>query len=141
MARYGFKDLVIEFDSAGLVLQNISQYVLEIGGIKKAAMFEESHAAGDSWVEQLFAGLKKVEPLTIKGFYDDAALPAPDVLFNDIGNEATTGGGTRTLKLTYGGTKTTSVETFIQDYSRLPVRGELTKFEVTLLPSGAPTET
>ncbi len=50
-------------------------------------------------------------------------------------------GATRTLKITWGSTKTTSVETIIVGYDRIAQVGKLTEYEVTLRPTGAVTET
>jgi len=44
------------------------------------------------------------------------------------------------LVVTWGGAKTTTVPVLIQKYSRIPVRGELTKFEAILQPTGAVVE-
>lgn len=136
MAKYGSDVIVVEFDNAGGTLVNMSQHVLEINGIDVEAVTEESHSFGDAWLEELATGLKKVAPLTLKGIYDDTATTGPDAMFNAIGNTTT-----RTIKITLGGTKTVSVETIIKNYRRVPSRGELTKYEVVLRPTGAVTET
>ena len=113
----------------------MSQYVQEIGGIEIEALTEDSGGFGDSWEEVLATGLKKVGGLTIKGIYDDTATTGPNVIWNAAGNTTS-----RTLKVTWGGSKTTSVETIITKYVRAPQRGALTKFEVTLAATGAVTE-
>ncbi len=133
MANYGFDDLKIEFDNSGGSLVDMSQHVLSFNGIDLKSLFEESHAAGDSWVEQLFTGLNRGENVVLGGNYDDTATTGPDVIFNARG-------ATRTLKVTWGGTKTTSIETCIESYKRSVERGAVTKYETTLLCTGAPTE-
>lgn len=135
MAKYTADDIVIEFDNAGGSLVDMSNYVMECNGINLEAILEESHALGDAWVEQLFAGLKRVGDITLSGMYDDTATTGPDVIFNSIGNTTS-----RTLKITWGSTKTTSVETIIKSYNRIPARGTITKFEVVLVATGAVTE-
>jgi len=55
------------------------------------------------------------------------------VIFNAIG-------ATRTLKVTWGGTKTTSAEAIIVSYERIAKVKESTKYTVTLKPTGAITE-
>jgi hypothetical protein len=134
MTRYGFGDLKIEFDDSGGVLRDMSQYVMSINGMDKEAILEEITAAGDDF-EQYASGMTRVNVITITGLYDDTASTGPDVVFNAVGNATT-----RTLKFTWGGTKTTSVECIIKKYSRKPSRGELTKFEVELQPTGVVTE-
>lgn len=138
MANYGFDDLAIEFDSTAGTTVNVTQSILEINGIDIEAVLEESHTAGDAWVEQLFTGLRRLQDITVKGFYDDDSDTGFDFMFNDPGN--TKGAATRTLKVTWGGSKTTSVEVLIKNYRRLPSRGALTKAEAVLTPTGAATE-
>lgn len=115
----------------------MTQYVQELGGVDIEAMLAESHSFGDAWVEAYWTGIRKMAEITVKGFYDDAASTGPDVIFNAVGNA----NATRTLKVTWGSTKTTSVETYIKNYRRLPKRDELTGYEAVLVPTGAPTET
>lgn len=140
MANYGYDDLAVVFDNSAGTTVNISQSVLEINGIDIEAMLEETHAAGDSWREQLFTGLKTVGDITIKALYDDDSDTGANFMFNDPGNAGTSGGASRTLAITWGGTKVTTVETIIKNFRRLPSRGALTKCEVVLAPTGAVTE-
>lgn len=134
MANYGSDDLVIEVDdSVGGSLTNIKAYIREIGGFKVEAILQQAHAFGDTWVEHLFTGLRQANAFAMRGFYDDAA-GGPDALF--AGHE----GEVRSLRLTWGSTKTSSFEVLIQSYERLPKVGELHGFEVMVQPTGAVTE-
>lgn len=134
MANYSSKDLVIEVDNAsGGSLQNMSQYTREINGVKIAAILQESHSFGDTWFEALSTGIKKMEDITVRGFYDDTASTGPNASYIAIGE-------TRTFKVTWGSTKTTSVETIILSYERLGKVGELTMYEAIFRPTGAVTE-
>lgn len=133
MAKYGWDDLKIEFDNSSDTLQNMSAYITEINEVSVNAINEEATTVGSTWVAQLFSGMKSTDEVTLTGFYDDTASTGPDVIFNSVGDS-------RTLKVTYGSTKTTSVETIIQNYKRIPAKEENTKFEVTLLPTGTVTE-
>lgn len=133
MAKYAASNIVIEVDNSGGSLVDMSQHVQEINGIDIEAVTEESHTFGDSWVEHLFASLKRTADIVLTGMYDDAATTGPNVIFNSLGD-------TRTFKITYGSTKTTSVEAIITKYTRMPSRGALTKYSVTLRPTGAVTE-
>lgn len=139
MAKYGSNSLKVEIDSTeGGSLSDVSQYVLDINGVEVEAVLTESHAFGDSWFEFLATGMRRMNPITLGGFYDDTSSTGPDAIFGAV--QDSPADGTRTLKITWGGSKTTSVETFIQKYTRRPVRGDLTRFEVTLQPTGAVTE-
>ena len=134
MTRYGYPDLKIEFDNSSDALQDMSKYVMDTPpSFDREAILEEITAAGDNDEAHAKVGLKKVNPLDLGGAFDDFAATGPDVIFNAIGD-------LRSLKITWGSTKTSSVECLIKNYVRNAVRGELTKFVVTLQPTGAVTE-
>lgn len=134
MAKYGWDDLVVKVDDTeGGSLTDMSSYITEINEISVNAINEEATTVGSTWVAHLFSGMKSTDEITLTGFYDDTASTGPDVVFNAIGE-------TRTLEVTYGSTKKTTVETIIQTYKRMPAKEENTKFEVTLLPTGSVTE-
>lgn len=135
MAKYGSNNVTVNFDNSGGTPVDMSNYVDTINEVNVSAKLQESHAMGDSWVEQLFTGVKSMAPITLEGFYDDAASTGPDVVFNAPGNTTT-----RTLQIVYGAAKSTSVETIITNYVRRVVRGDLTRFAVTLTPTGTVTE-
>ena len=135
MARAGFGDLKIEFDNAAASLVDMSTYITTVNGMEREALLQELTAAGDDDERWGIVGVNKVAPITLSGFFDDTASTGPDVIFNAIGNATT-----RTIKFTWGGTKTSSVETIIRKYMRKPTRGELTGFEVELQPTGIVTE-
>lgn len=140
LAYYGSNALGIVVDSTAGTTVDVTQSILEFNGLDIEAMMEESHTFGDSWVENLFAGLRKVNEVTLKGFYADTAATGFDVIFNDPGNTKTASSASRTLVVTWGGTKTSTVEFFIKNYRRLPSRGTLTKAEAVLVFSGTLTE-
>lgn len=139
MANYGPDDVAVQFDRADGTLTTMSNYVRELNGVKKSAILTESHAFGDSWVEFLSVGIRKLEPITLRGFYDDTATTGPDVVFNNPGNIGDTN-ATRTLTITWGSTKTTTVECLIVSYERIATLDNLTMFEVVLQPTGQVTE-
>ena len=135
MAKYGSDDFVFKIDvSDAGALQDMSQYVDTIGGFKITRLTQESHTAGDSWVEHLWSGVRRGEDFTVEGFYDDTASTGPDAVFNGTHAE------TRTVEMTYGSTKKSTFEAWIVDYERLFTRGELTRYRATIRPSGAVTE-
>ncbi len=140
MANYGSANVRIDFDDSAGTPQDMSQYITEMNEMSIEAVLEESHTFGDGWAEAAYAKFRKAGDITLGGFYNDAASTGPDAVFNDPGCVAGPAGGTRTFKTTWGGTKTTSVETIIMSYKRIPVRGQLTKFQVVLRPTGAVTE-
>lgn len=138
MANYGSNSLTIEIDLAdGGALVNISNFVRSINAFESEKLLTESHAFGDAWFESLQVGLRRAGDITIGGYYDDtAAASGPEGL--NIG--AVTHAVTRTFKLTWGGTKTSTMEVWILKYARKGQVGALTEWEATLRVSGAVTE-
>jgi len=134
MANYASKDIVIEIDNTvGGSLQNMSQYIRELNGVKIAAILQESHAFGDTWFESLSTGIKRMEDLTVRGFYDDLVTVGPNASFIGIGD-------VRTFKVTWGSTKTTSTESIILSYERIAKVNDLTLYEAVFRPTGTVTE-
>lgn len=133
-ARYGFPDLKVEFDNGSDALQDMSTYVDTIGGQSKEKVLEEITAAGDADERWASVGLNRHGEITMGGKYDDTAATGPEVIFNSPGD-------TRTLKFTYGGTKTFEIECIIRTFSVGMSQGALTTYEVVLRPTGAATET
>ncbi len=134
MTRYGYPDLKVEFDNSGGALQDMSAFIMDTPpSFDREAILEEITAAGDADEAHAKVGLNKVNTLDLGGAFDDQATTGPDDIFNAIGD-------TRSLKITWGGTKTSEVECLIKNYVRKAVRGALTLFTVTLQPTGAVTE-
>lgn len=133
MATYGQSDFAISVDNSGGTPVDITAYVMTIGGVAIEAITEESDAFGDSWVENSSVGVSRFPPFTIGGIYNDQATTGPDAILNSPGD-------TRTVTLTWGGSKTTEAEMIISRYSRMAQRGALTKYECEFTPAGAATE-
>lgn len=128
MAKYGSDDFIISADA-----NNMSNFVDTLNGFDIEALLQESHAFGDSWVEQFFTGVQRGNEFTVGGFYDDTVTVGPDAIFKAIGT-------TLAMILTWGGSKTSTFSALVRLYRRIPTRGELTRFEVTLVPTGTVTE-
>ena len=135
MSRYGSNAVKVEFDNSGGALTDMSAYVTEIDGFDIEAALEDTTAMGDANITQAATGFKVNNDINLGGFYDDTAATGPDAIFNAPGNTTT-----RTLKVTWGGTKSTAVETVIKKYQRIPSTGKLTRYKVVLAPSGSVTE-
>ena len=138
MAKYGQADADIKIDiSDGGALTSIKAYVDTINGVKVFKPTEQSDTFGDSWEEALQTGIRRLDPIEIEGFYDDTASTGPDAVLNVA---AVTHAATRTLEVTYGSTKKSTVEVWITSYERLFSRGRLTRYKAVLQPTGSVTE-
>ena len=134
MANFGYDAFIFEVDDmVGGTLQDISNEVWTFNGMDVQAVLEDSHGASDAWVERLFTGLRQGADVTITGPYDDQAATATAYL---DGSE----GEVRTIRATWGGTKTTAFEAIIMSFKRLAQRGQITKYEATFSLTGAATE-
>jgi hypothetical protein len=129
----------IEYDNGSGTPVDISQHVLSINDVDVESITEETHAFGDSWEEHTPVGIARMPAIELSGLYDDTATTGPDALFAGRAPE-TTVAVTRTLTVTWGGTKTTSVETFLASYKRSADRNGLTKYTARLQPTGAVSE-
>jgi hypothetical protein len=138
MAKYGSNSFVVSIDNSGGTPVTMTDYIRSIGDVDVKAMMQESTAFGDAWMEKLATGMLEAGSITLGGYYDDTATTGPDVIFNDVATGPTD--STRTLLLTWGGSKTTSAEVWISAYKRTATVGELTAFEVTLEYTGTVTE-
>jgi hypothetical protein len=133
VATYNSSNIVVAVDNSGGTPVTMTTYVREISVADVNIILQESHSFGDSWVEFISTGIKKLEKVTLKGFYDDTASSGPNAIFIAIGD-------TRTLTITWGSTKTTSCEAIIESYRRIPALNSNTMYEVVLQPTGTVTE-
>jgi hypothetical protein len=134
MANYTSANVVVKINNHAGVQKTMTLFIRSIGGVSIEAVIQEAHTMGSMWFAYLFAGIRKCAPITMGGYYDDAA-DGPDACF--AGYEGDMRAGT---EITWGSSKKTTVDTLIQKYDRGVKLGGLTEFTVTLQPSGAVSE-
>ena len=136
--KHGSSEITITYDDApGGSGQAVTNYILTMGAAKITADSQPSDAFGDIWAELTPTGHKKMDPITLTGFWDDTATTGPHVVFlePDDGPQDST----RTLVIVFGNSKTLTVETRLVSYSVLGKNQNLTEFEAVIQPSGAAT--
>lgn len=135
MAKYGSPSVQIFVTTVTTTgtYNNISNYIDQISGIKLNGMTQETHAFGDSWVENTWTGVNSVDDITLSFFYDDAANTGPHALFGQTSHI----GVRRVLKVDCGASDLVIAGVIISAYERQPSRGELTRASVTLKVDGA----
>lgn len=138
MSNFGPADLILKFDDSGGTLRTITPYIMTINGFDVEAVMEETTAFGKSWRESKATGIRMVANIVLGGNFDDTAVDGPDVVFKGVASGPSS--ATRSFEITYGSTLKSACETTLQKYSRKPGK-QLTKFEATLEPFGAVTET
>ena len=134
MTKYGPSDIIITIDDASTSPIVMTAFIDEQSEAMLEAILEESHTFGKAWVEHLYTGIRRMGDVTFSGFYDDTGSTGPDAIFIGVGVV------TRTMKITWGGSKTTEVEAIIKSYVRSASRNGSTRFSATLTPTGTVTE-
>jgi len=137
VAKYGPSSVAITLDDSGGTARNLSQYITSFGGIKINAGMVDSTGFGDSWKESLSTGVRSMDDISIEAWYDDTSNTT-DAVLGDVANGPAD--QQKTLVVTYGGSKTTTVEGWIVDYERVLDRDSLHVVRATFRPSGAATE-
>jgi len=137
VAKYGPSSVSLVLDDSGGTARDLSQYLISLGGVKVTAGMVDSTGFGDSWAESLSTGMRSMDDLTIEAWYDDTANTT-DAVLGDVANGPAD--QQKTLVLTYGGSKTTTVEGWIVDYERVLDKDSLHIVRANFRPSGAATE-
>jgi hypothetical protein len=108
-------DFVFEVDKAdaGALTSGLTAYITSFGGLKVSKGTVESTPFGQDAAEYLLGVIKKYEPIAVGFFYDDAAEPAPNAVF-DI--HKVTHAVTRSFSLTVGGTRVYTGELWIPEF-------------------------
>jgi len=132
MTKYKSSNIIVQFDNSGGNLINMTSYVAASFDLSPSAETIDSTSFGDTWREHL-ATLNDGGSVTLSGWYDDTATVGPDAIFNAVGS-------VRSLKITWGSTKTSSVEVVITSYKRTASIGAYTRFEVGLQATGEVAE-
>ncbi len=139
MANYGPADITIEYDNSGDSLIDISAHVLTVNDIDVENLSEELRPFGASWESHKTIGVGRLPVIEIGGVYDDTGATGPNALFGGRVPEGP-GASTRTFKITWGSTKTSSVETILLTYRRTADKNGLTRWLARIQPTGAVTE-
>ena len=136
MANYGQPNVGIFVSTASgsnATVRDISQYVDTINGVVLEALTQQSDAFGDSWFEHLYVGVKKMEDLVLEGFYDDVGTSGPHAMYGDVAHL----GQERNFEINHGASDVVNGDVLIVKYERMPRRNELTRYRLTLRPTGA----
>ena len=128
MAKYSSKDLELTVGATSMKAHILDDVTL---GIEVGT--EEATAFGDEWEQHVSTGVKRGDPVTVGGYYDDTATTGPDAKLNTLGT-------TIAVVITWGGSKTSTFNAIVKRYERLAKVGEMTRYVSTLQPTGEITE-
>jgi len=139
LSKYSSTAFLFEIDKAdsGALTSGLTAYITKFGDVNVNKGAIESTPFGVSAAAYLGGVIKKYEPITIEGFFDDAAEPAPNAVLN-IG--LVTHAVTRSFSITVGTGETITGECWITDYKRGFTVGDYTTYSATIQPTGTITE-
>lgn len=132
----------IYYDDADGNPVDITSLCLSINDIKVTSMMEQTDPFGVRMAAFTPPGKGKMDPITIGGLFKIGDNTFNDLFADRVPEDPDT--PSRTLKIDWTGEdlETTSVETFLSEYTRTPNRENgLTRSSVVLQPSGEITET
>lgn len=138
MAKGNSSEFLFEIDTAdgGSLSSGFTQYVTKFGDLDVKKESIESTPFGVTAEQYLQGVIKRHEPVTFGGFYDDTASTGPDVILN-IGK--ITHAVTRSFSITLRSGKTVTGECWIEDYKITFESGSYHAYECTIRFTGTIT--
>jgi hypothetical protein len=135
MSKRSSVDVLFEVDKAdgGVLTAGLTPYITKFGDLKFSKGTIPATAFGDTSEKYLLGIISKYDPIDIEFWYDDAAEPAPNAVF-DITKYVHA--VTRSFSLTLGGTRVYTGELWITDYKVAPEIGAYHNCTATLQFSG-----
>lgn len=134
-------ELKVEYDDAGGVLRDISQYVLAINGVPVEQILQEISGFSQASERVLPIGKERVGNIELSGVFRTGANKPHELFHRSV--PETPDSPSRTLKITWqagAGGAYTSMETYVAAYNRTPNKNELTAYSATLGQAGQRTE-
>jgi len=129
--KHSSSEVTISVDDAqGGTLRVITSYVTTLSGIKITGNMQASTAFGDTITKMLPTGLGTIGDITLHGFFDDTATLGPHTIFN--APDTSVQGGTRTVTIVIGNSKTFTGEGYLADYEAQAKAGGLTEYNAVL---------
>lgn len=130
MARYGPADCSVTYAAQAIADCTV------ISDIDAEALLEEITPLGSGGANEThgYIGVKRYPEITLEAPYSDDSNLLRDKV-DDTGL-----GGTATLVILFGGSKSFTISTLVKSTRRRVQRGAFTVFSVTLQPTGAATE-
>ncbi len=135
MANYGQSSVKISVSTASGSAANkdMSDHIDTFNGVSINMITQQSDAFGDSWQEHLPVGVRFMDPLVFEGFYDDAGTSGPHAIWGNTSDV----GADRVYEIDFGSSDVVNGHVLITKYERIASRNALTRFRVTMQPSGA----
>lgn len=129
--KYGSSSVTISYDGAQAgSAQAVTANITSVGGVKIIAVSEDSTAYGDTIKKQLPTGLKELPDIDFEGWWDTTGTTGTHAVFGTPDTDPN--GGTRTLTMVFGDSKTWTSEGYLKEYEVLAQVGQLQKFRAKI---------
>ena len=132
MAKHGSSEVVVSIaDAPGGVMRNITPYVTAIGAVGLESITVQTNPFGTTAETFSPTGFDRMADIPISGFYDDAALVGPAVVFGTPATwilDKAAGSVGRTLVITVATGKTFTVTVHLVKYEVMNKNGALTEY-------------
>lgn len=129
--KYGSNSVTVAYDDAqGGSARTITTQLLSIGGIAIVAKNQVVTAYGDTIEKVLPTGVKELPDIDIEGMWDTTATTGSHAVFGSVDTDPN--GGTRTLTMVVGDSKTWTSEGYLKEYRVMAQVGNITKFQAKL---------
>jgi len=137
VGRQGSAVVTITYDDApagtGVPIHG---FVMELGGAKIVVESEQSDTFGDTWREHCNTGFRSVPDIPVSGFFNTTPTTGSHAVLKPTDADAVPDGGTRTLVIVFGDSKTFTTETILAEYEVVGTVGKLTRFNAVIRPTG-----
>jgi len=134
--KYGPSDVTVTLEDApGGTARNVHNFILNGIAAKDIARMMQSDCLGDAWEEHIPTGKKAAEPITLEGIWDTTASTGTHAIFGTVDDGPNDDG--RELVITFGDSKTWTVDVRLTSYSVVASNDSVQKFIAELQPTGA----
>jgi len=134
--NYGSGSVTVNLDSTpGGSQAAIHNFLLNGLSAKDIAETMETTGLGDSAREHTPTGMEAHEDIPLEGLWDTTSSTGSHAVLGSVDTDPN--GGTRTLTVVMGDSKTWAGECILAEYEVIAEVGSLTKFRAVLRPSGA----
>lgn len=135
MSKYSSVNLTLSMGGTAM-----TAYIDEIDPFVVEALIEDGRPFGSAWPVKIPVGEYDVPDVSVGGFYDDTAVSGPDVKFGVSAMPTGPSSAAAELIITWGGTKTSTVDCFVSRYERIAKKNGVTRFKARLTFTGEVTE-
>jgi len=135
VAKYSSVNLTLTFGGTAM-----TAYIDEIDPFVVEALIEDGRPFGSAWPVKIPVGEYEVPDISVGGFYDDTAVSGPDAKFGVAAMPTGPASAAAALVITWGGTKTSTVNCFVKRYERIAKKNGVTRFKAMLAFTGQVTE-